>query len=177
MKPPQPKKPANPLHHIRRIDNETNCTHAWYVTVNRNKQRTSTIFSDSVHGDKKKSLQAAIKYRNKLLMETDIYAHLMKGYRTSLRSNNQSGVAGVCRVEKIDKRRPNSHNIYWIAYGKNEFGVKYTRSFSIIIHGYAKARQMAIDERERMLNRAGKSETVHYLNNLGQKITRSAISL
>jgi len=152
MKKPLSKKPVNPLHHIRRIDKETINKHAWHVTVVRNKQTTDKHFSDSVHGGKKKSLQAATLYRDELLKETDIYALLIR-QRTKLRSNNQTGITGISRVERIYKNYPNSRSLNWIAYGANEDGVICRRYFSIKRYGEAEARQMAIDERERLLNR------------------------
>ena len=152
MNKPQPKKPLKRLHHITRLDNEIKKLHAWHVNVMRNKQKTDKHFSDSAHGGKKKSLQAAIQYRDELLKQTDVYA-LLVGYGTSLQSNNKSGIAGVYRADKINKRSPNTRHIYWVAYGKNEYGVRYCCRFSIKLYGEAGARQMAIDERERQLKR------------------------
>ena len=152
MNKPQPKKPLKRLHHITRFDNEIKKRHAWHVTVTRNKQRAGKRFSDSAHGGKKQSLQAAIQYRDELLKQTDVYA-LLVGYGTSLQSNNKSGIAGVYRADKINKRSPNTRHIYWVAYGKNEYGVRYCCRFSIKLYGEAGARQMAIDERERQLTR------------------------
>ena len=152
MNKPQPKKPVDRLHHITRVDNETKNTHGWCVTVVRNKQRTDKQFSDPVHGGKHNCLQVAIKYRDELLKETDM-AELLIGYRTNLRSDNKSGVAGVSRRERFNKGYPNSGCLYWISRGFNEYGLNSTRYFSIPRYGEDIARQMAIDERERQVKR------------------------
>lgn len=150
---PQPEQPMKGHHHIARADDEVSCTHAWYVCVVRNKQRTEAIFSDAVHGSMKNSLQAAIRHRDKLLKKTDM-VELLIGYRTNLRCDNKSGVTGVSRIERFNKRYPNSCYIYWVSSGLNQDGVKFSRYFSISRYGEDEARQMAIDERERQMKRA-----------------------
>ena len=67
MKKNQPKKSVDHYHHIIRIDVEKINKHGWEVIVTRHKQRTHKYFSEVNHGGKEKSLQAAMKYRDKLL--------------------------------------------------------------------------------------------------------------
>lgn len=142
MNNPQPESPAIHHHHIERVDKESSFSCCWNVNLTRNKQRISTVFSDSVHGGKQMSLQAAIKQRDEFLKQTDIY-ELLLGYRSKLRNTNKSGITRVFRFEKIGKDSPNSHSISWVANWKNEYGVRCGRGFSIKLYGETEAKQNA----------------------------------
>jgi len=58
-------------HHINRVDRDINSTYCWKVQVRRNNQVSERNFSDGVFGGKKKSLQAAIAWRDAILLELD----------------------------------------------------------------------------------------------------------
>ena len=153
MKKTQPKEPINTLHHIQRYEKkERNAYAAWHVRVQRVQHETKKFFTDAEYGGKRKALQAAIIYRDELLAKSDTIEHLL-WFKTLLRSSNSSGITGVSRREKTDKRCPNSLSIYWEANGRNENGDRYNRCFSITRYGEIEAKQMAIAVREYYLAR------------------------
>jgi len=104
------------------------------------------MFSDSVFGGKKKALAAALAYRDALIKAVPS-AEQNLWHRSIVRRNNTSGVPGVGLC-----RRPNGTE-RWVAYWIDEFGVKKSRTFTVNIHGKRKARQLAIAERQRQLER------------------------
>ena len=152
MDKPLPKKTVNRHHHINRLDNEKTRTHAWEVMLRLTGRLSTKQFTDGVYGGKRKSLQAAIIYRDELLAKSDLFAQQI-WIRTKLRSNNKSGISGVFRHIQLDKRSPGSRSVCWIATWNDEFGARRSRRFSVRINGELEAKQMAIVERERQLER------------------------
>ena len=149
----QHKKPVNRLHNIKRYEKkEHNSYAAWLVCVQHTRHETKQPFTDAAYGGKRKALQAAISYRDELLAKIGTVEHLL-WFKTILRSNNTSGITGVYRRERTDKRSPNSLNIYWEACWRNEHGARGSRCFSITLYGELEAKQMAIAERECQLKR------------------------
>ncbi|MBI4936722.1 MAG: hypothetical protein HY846_00620 [Nitrosomonadales bacterium] len=140
------------LKNIRRIDNETNRTHAWLVHVQRGNRIVIKMFSDSVCGGKRKALQAAITFHAQLLAEVPDYDYQI-WLRTRLRRNNTSGIPGVARYDKIANRNTGRREVFWLASWVNEHGASCKRKFSVLCHGESKAKQLAIAERERQLKR------------------------
>jgi hypothetical protein len=134
---------------IRRVDNDSKRTHAWLVQVQRDYKKTVKLFSDSLYGGKRKSLQAAINFRDQLFASDTHHYHWNK--RIFLRSNNTSGIAGVGRYEVIDNPNTNHRRIFWLAVWDDEYGVRRQKRFSILLHGEEKAKKLAIAERKRKL--------------------------
>jgi hypothetical protein len=58
------RRKGSRLKSISRIDQPEKRTHGWYVRVRFAGQEVSKFFSDKLHGGKKKSLDAALAYRN-----------------------------------------------------------------------------------------------------------------
>ncbi len=57
---------------ISRIDQDERRTHGWYVRVRlRSGRYASKLFSDKMHGSKKKSLEAAAAYRDAMTPEAE----------------------------------------------------------------------------------------------------------
>ena len=104
------------------------------------------MFSDGLFGGKQKSLSAALKYRDILIITPSPAEHNL-WHRTIVRRNNTSGIPGVGLYE-----RPNGTE-RWIAYWIDENGIRKSRTFSVTIYGKRKARQLAIAERHRQLKR------------------------
>jgi hypothetical protein len=140
------------LRNIRRIDDETRRTHGWLTQVQRNNQITTKMFSDGVYGDKHKSMQAALAYRDQVLAEARPIEHQL-WIRSVLRRNNSSGIPGVARYDKIANPRTGRREIFWLAFWVDENGVNRKRKFSIFRYGEDKAKQLAVAERERQLQR------------------------
>ena len=140
------------LRNIHRIDNAANRTWAWLVQVQRNNQIVVKMFSDSVHGGKRKALQVAISYRAQLLADASFYEYQI-WRRSILRRNNTSGIPGVARYDKIANPNTGRREVFWLASWVDEYGASRKRKFSVLRHGERKAKQLAIAERERQLKR------------------------
>lgn len=57
---------------ISRIDQDERRTHGWYVRVRlRSGRYASKLFSDKMHGSKKKALDAAAAYRDAMTPEAE----------------------------------------------------------------------------------------------------------
>lgn len=89
-------------HHIIRIDRAASHTHSWFVTVQRRGQKWRKHFSDGVSGGKKRALQAALAYRDKLIAKSPPLTR--REYASIRRKNNVSGIPGVCRYARRDKK-------------------------------------------------------------------------
>ena len=138
------------LRNISRIDNETNRTHAWLVTVQRNSNIARKMFSDGVYGGKRKALQAAISFHAQLLAGVPQYEYQIR-LRSIIRRNNTSGIPGVSRHEQIDNPNTGRRVVFWLASWIDEQGVGRKRKFSVLLYGERKAKQLAVVERERRL--------------------------
>jgi hypothetical protein len=143
MKPPR---------NIIRIDNDTNKTHAWRVTLQRKKEVIVETFSDNVYGGKEEALKAAIEYRNVLVSFDEPFDHQI-WIRTRVRKNNRSGIPGVGRYETITNPRTGRRTAFWLASWIDEHGASRKRKFSILRYGERKAKRLAIAEREHQLQR------------------------
>lgn len=136
---------------ISRIDDETNHTHAWRVSLRRYGQRHVRNFPDRRHGGRETALEQALLYRDEFLVE---YPPISRREVCSVRrSNNRSGITGVCTYAKRHERRDGSikENWYWEASWPNERGENVKESFSVNRYGDALARQMAVRARQNAL--------------------------
>jgi hypothetical protein len=131
---------------ISRHDDPSRSTFAWVVRVQRKNRIMDKMFSDSVFGGKDKSLAAALAYRDALILAASPAAH-NQWRRTIVRRNNKSGIPGVGLFTR------SNGNERWIAFWDDEFGRHRTRSFSVQRHGEEKAKEMAIAERQKQLER------------------------
>jgi len=134
---------------IRRIDDDLSRTHAWFVQVQRRNHIKRKMFSDAIFGGKKEALSAALEYRDALLAAptTPTPAEHNLWHRTIVRRNNTSGIPGV----GLFKRANGSER--WIAFWTDENGRKRSRTFSVLTYGHRKAKQLAVAERKRQLER------------------------
>lgn len=107
-------------------------------------------FSDSVYGGKRKALNAAVEYRDALLLQHSPFEHQI-WVRTRLRKNNTSGIVGVARYERSAKASAGRAQGFWLASWVNENGASRKRKFSASLHGESQAKRLAIGERERQL--------------------------
>ena len=134
------------LRNIRRIDDDSRGTHAWLVQVQRRSYIKIKMFSDGIFGGKKKALLAALEYRDALLTAPTPAEHNL-WQRTIVRRNNTSGIPGIV----LAKRASGAER--WVAFWIDENGRKRSRTFSVSIHGIRKAKQLAVAERQRQLDR------------------------
>ena len=92
--------------HLRRVDNDDKSTHAWVVTLQRQRLNTIKMFSDSLWGGHDKALAAARQWRDQQTQPADEYAHGL-WRRNRLRRNNSSGLVGIARYERPPKPNGN----------------------------------------------------------------------
>ena len=136
---------------ISRRDRKANHTHAWLVRLQRCSDIVHRMFSDSVHGGKRKALKAALEYRDTHLLQCSPIEHQI-WIRTRLRKNNSSGIPGVGRYERPAKQRTGGRQGYWLASWVNENGASRKRKFAVSLYGERQAKRLAIAERVRQLN-------------------------
>lgn len=134
------------------MDDAERRTHAWFVQVERSGDITTKMFSDTVHGGKRKALQAAKHYRDELLADAAVRGH-QAWRRSILRKNNKSGITGVCRVRVVQRQKSGLAYWFWMAQWVDEHGRNRTRKFAVSKYGEAKAKELAIAERRRQLRR------------------------
>lgn len=135
---------------IRRIDNDVNCTYAWFVQIQRNSEIHWKMFTDGVYGSKRKALKAAREFKEQILTAVSTPKYHLKR-RTILRKNNTSGTPGVGRYDVLTNPRTGTRRIYWMAFWDDANGVRKSRKFSVLMHGEEKAKKLAISERKRQL--------------------------
>jgi hypothetical protein len=140
------------LHHISRIDSETNRTHAWFVRLQRCNECMQKLFSDAVYGGKRKALKAAIEYRDAQLDQHSFLEHEI-WVRMRLRKNNSSGIVGVARYERPANPQTGHRPAFWLASWVDENGCSRKRKFAVSVYGERQAKCLAVAERDRQLKR------------------------
>lgn len=129
---------------IYRLDLPGKNMDGWNVQVSRNRRVFQKYFANLAHGGEQKALQAAIRYRARILREH--HAMTRAEYAAILRKNNTSGVPGVYRTPVKGRKAQ------WIAFWVPESGGA-TRSakFSVARHGEARAKALALAARREAL--------------------------
>ncbi|MEH6590883.1 MAG: AP2 domain-containing protein [Halioglobus sp.] len=137
---------------ISRIDDDVNHTHAWRVSLRRYGKRHVKNFPDRKYGDGEKALTSARAYRDDFLMTHPPISR--KEVCSVKRSNNKSGVTGVCSYAKRYQRRDGTikENWYWEASWPSARGDHIKEVFSVNTYGDEIARQMAIRARQEGLS-------------------------
>lgn len=91
-------------------------TFGYQVRIVRRGKESSRYFSHKLWGNKKKSLQAAITWRDQMLV-------VLKGSRTRFlklpKNKTTTGVTGVSRTIKYDHRKNKSYLCYTVFWVKN----------------------------------------------------------
>lgn len=140
------------IKNISRIDNDGKSNHAWFVTVQRKGEVIKKMFSDVALGGKKRALNAAIEFRNKVLADISEYeCHIHM--RSILRKNNTSGIPGVGRYETIQNVKTGRRVTYWMAFWDDENGKRGGRKFNVARYGEEEAKKMAVLLREEMIKK------------------------
>lgn len=140
------------MYGISRIDDDIYYTHAWRVSLCRYGKRYVKNFPDRKCGGKVKALELARRYRDELLIKLPPISR--KEFCLVLRSNNNSGITGVCKYAKPYLLSDGTvrKNWYWEASWPNDRGEGVSECFSVKEYGEEVARQMAIRARERGLH-------------------------
>lgn len=143
---------STPLRNISRVDSDTNRTYAWVVQVRRKNCVAKKMFSDGVYGGKRQALREAVHFHAQCMAEISRYEYQI-WWRTLMRRNNKSGIPGVGRYESARNPKTGRRAVFWLASWIDEYGKGRKRKFSVLRYGENLAKQLAIDERERQLQR------------------------
>jgi len=133
---------------ISRIDSGS--THGWFVRGYKNGKTYSKLFSDKKFGSKERAYVKAVEFRDELLANLKQIPDSPRKRRLVFRdSRNTTGILGVCRTTK---KNPNGtitecYSVSW----RPEPGVQKCTSFSIRKYGEAKAFQLAVAHRKKMM--------------------------
>ncbi|KAF0181837.1 MAG: pathoproteinis-related transcriptional factor and ERF protein [Alphaproteobacteria bacterium] len=140
--------------HICRVEDHGRGGDYWIVRLIRRGKTTSRMFSDSVHGGKRKSLVAARAWRDETLDPVACDAREAHR-RIVVRRNTKSGVPGVARYAPKTGRHP-----YWTAFWDEPGAGRRAKKFSTRIHGERGARALAVEARQEALVRLGVTDGV-----------------
>lgn len=146
------KKKRNPaMYGISRIDDPTHRTHAWRVSLRRRGEGLVKNFPDKKYGGKQKALAFAKQHRDKMVAKHPPLSRVE--FANALRSNNKSGVTGVCLVScKYFLSDGTERRIwYWEASWPTTPGEHINQRFSCAIYGKEKAFELACRARRKGL--------------------------
>jgi hypothetical protein len=115
--------------------------HGYVVTLARAGSRHSKYFSDTTYEGRRaaRALALALEYYDALLAE------LPPPVRIRRKSNNSTGIPGVCLV--YDRTRSGRVVPRFVAYWHDADGRGKKRSYSTLVHGFAGAESKAIQAR------------------------------
>ncbi|MCW5596564.1 MAG: AP2 domain-containing protein [Rhodocyclaceae bacterium] len=116
----------------------------WSVNFRRRGKPHYKSFYDLQLGGSKKALAAAVEWRDSKLTKT--HALSKREFHQLVRTNNQSGVAGVQFI--CPSRQPLGS---WQARLKLPDGKELTRTFAVKRYGYDEAFRLAVDARQELL--------------------------
>lgn len=127
---------AEPLRNITRVDHAR--THAWWARIYRTdesgeKNCLSQMFSDGVHGGKRKALVAAKAWRDRML-------ELLPRAKNSGYGLKPPGYGYVTRAMR--KRRVGVHPV-WVAWIRLDDRRAASSNFSVTVHGERGAKRKA----------------------------------
>ena len=144
-------KSADPNYGISRFDDDIRNTHGWRVSLRRYGKMLVENFPDKKYGGRKRAFKLAQQYRDELLGRFPPISR--KEVCQIRRSNNQSGISGVCTYAKTYKLKDGTprETWYWEASWPGENGKNVSVNFSVNKYGEELARSMAIRARMRGL--------------------------
>ncbi len=145
------EKSADPDYGISRFDDDIRNTHGWRVSLRRYGKMLVENFPDKKYGDRKRALKLAQQYRDELLGKFPPISR--REVCQVRRSNNKSGISGVCTYAKSYTLRDGTirETRYWEASWPGDEGKNISISFSVSKYGEELARSMAIRARIRGL--------------------------
>ena len=177
------KKHTDPVYGISRFDDDIRNTHGWRVSLRRHGKMLVKNFPDKKNGGRWQALRKAQQYRDELLIKFPPISR--KEVCKIKRSNNTSGINGVCTYAKRYKLKDGTvrETKYWEASWPDGEGKNTSVNFSVKKYGDELARTMAIRARQRGL--AGvegpfwvsergslKSKTCKQLNNTSRRLVQ-----
>jgi len=145
------EKLADPDYGISRFDDDIRNTHGWRVSLRRYGKMLVENFPDKKSGGRQRALKLARQYRDELLGKFPPISR--REVCQIKRSNNTSGISGVCTYAKPYRLRDGTlkETRYWEASWPDEEGKNVSINFSVNKYGEELARSMAIRARMRGL--------------------------
>ena len=137
---------------IKRIDSTK--THGWQVHVRRGGVLKTKLFSDRLHGGKRKALAAAKEHRDELLADMAKLAKPLWRIKRTPRTN--TGELGVSLTEYTNRSGKKRKVITVTA--RAELGKAVNRKFSVDKLGYDDALKKAVAWRKKVLRERLKDE-------------------
>lgn len=143
--PPSRKRNDQSVKNIKRIDSTK--THGWQVHVRRGGVLKTKLFSDRVHGGKRKALIAAKEHRDDLL---DDMAHLAKPlWKIDRKPKTNTGELGASKTEYTN-RSGKKRTVITVTV-REALGKPVNRKFSVDKLGYKEALKQAVAWRNEVL--------------------------
>ena len=140
------------IKNIKRIDSTK--THGWQVHVRRGGVLKTKLFSDRIHGGKKKALDAAKEHRDQLVSDMAKLAKPLWKIKRTPRTN--TGHLGVSLTEYANKSGKKRKVITVTA--RESIGKAVNRKFSVDKLGYEQAVKKAVAWRNKILRERGNAE-------------------
>ena len=137
------------MYGLTRLEHETTRNVGWAVRLQRKRQVFLKYFSDLIYEGKAKSLAAAKAYRDEVCEKNPLMTR--KDYAQLKRKNNSSGTPGVFRYKGFGRKGRIVE--FWIAFWQGPAGKRKQRKFSVAKFGEETAKALAIQTRERELEK------------------------
>lgn len=135
---------------ISRLDQAAVSTHGWQVRIQSKGVRYGRFFSDAVWGGREGSLEAAVRYRDRLLSrisEEMESAPMSPRSRQTPDQRNSSGVVGVSKI--IQRSAAGVEYHFWQASWTTPDGRRVVVRHSVLKHGEERARELACESRRK----------------------------
>lgn len=142
-------KSTDPVYGISRFDDDIRNMHGWRVSLRRHGKILVKNFPDKKNGGRWKALRKAQQYRDELLIK---FPPISRQEVCKIkRSNNTSGINGVCTYAKRYKLKDGTtrETWYWEASWPVGEGKNVSAIFSVRKYGNELARSKAIRARQR----------------------------
>jgi hypothetical protein len=138
---------------ISRVDNEVSRTHGWLVTIQRRGVIYRKHFSDGVFGSRQKSFDSARDYRDTIIEKYRPFS--LREYSSIVKSNNRSGVVGVCRYCASETRTlpEEQQRWFWVASWPLPSGQRKRVKFSVNKYGEEGAFKLALKARREAMRK------------------------
>ena len=149
VKPVEPRH-DDPEYGLYRVEDHRRAL--WRVEIYRRGETHIVEFPDHAYGSSQAARAAAACHRDTLLAQ--LPPTTMREWATKIRSNNTSGVSGVCRIDLRQKLRNGSVSVrpYWLAtFNGKHSGRTGSRMFSVAKYGEQGAYERAVQARKAML--------------------------
>ena len=149
------KNPRRNISRIEQVSSAGQTIGGWEVRMQRQLEKQSKFFSDSIHGGKLAALRAAKEFRDELEFEAQRMSVVEKSLSPSKR--NRSGIVGVRLHQQVDRRGEfEYHSWSWMAQWTDGRGRRKSKSFAVEKYGDVEAFRLAWQARKEGVRKAGR---------------------